>query len=873
MKKVILLLSLVPSLVSGQLSFTFEQGIPPGWVIYPAGEFAADNVNPLSGAMSIHHVYDNNTSGYAQAGFPTTNLRPDLGIVTWRFLVKHSSDPSSSNNWSVFLMADKGPPAMQLPGSVSGFAAGVNLNGYDDTLRIWKVNNGSTKPVLSSRVNWQTQVGTEKYAIIEISREQDGFWEIQVLDEDNNPLGNNSGRDNSLFAPGWCGVFYRYTSTRDRLLWIDDLSLDGIFREDTNPPSVIKTAAAGWRTVDIGLDEPAANSVLDRNNFTLNGKAGSATSVSLIEPDVIRISFSDELINHSSNEILIGILCDGRGNCTSNIKVLFNVDLPDAGDIVISEIMADPTPTVSLPPVEYIELFNNSREQVDAGRMKLIAGSQTYDIPSIILEKNEYIILCDSRDTMFFGAGFRKVPMKSFPSLNDDGKMLAIVDSSGKLIHCVNYSRDWYDDFLKASGGWSLEMVDCNFPFNETNNWRASSSPSGGTPGMKNSVFGINPDKNFEGIFNVFVADSASVLLTFTEPVKTLESVKEKISLTGSGVIEITPADITRENFILTTDSKIRGDKKIYTLVLPADVKDFAGNSPATYTCRFGIPVQPEARSVSFNELLFNPLPGDFDYFELYNNTDMVINLADLQVVSVNTTSGDTSSCYPVSSINRCLLPNELAAFSESPAKVVARYFSADPSRNFVTSPMPSMPDDKGKLVLLNRQLEVVDEVIYDEGMHFPLISNRDGIALEKISPVMSSLNRSAWHSASELSGWGTPGARNSVFNESPASDKIVTLSSSKITPDNDGNDDVLLIRFDTDGIDDVITLEIFDEMGNLVRRLAKTVLVTPGESLVWDGTGDDGKVQRRGIYVLLATITDSRGNSYRVKKVCAIIR
>ncbi len=52
-------------------------------------------------------------------------------------------------------------------------------------------------------------------------------------------------------------------------------------------------------------------------------------------------------------------------------------------------------------------------------------------------------------------------------------------------------------------------------------------------------------------------------------------------------------------------------------------------------------PAQPG--DILFNEILFNPLPGDPDYLELYNTSGKVIDASRLQLVSVNDATGDKS--------------------------------------------------------------------------------------------------------------------------------------------------------------------------------------------------------------------------------------
>ena len=111
------------------------------------------------------------------------------------------------------------------------------------------------------------------------------------------------------------------------------------------------------------------------------------------------------------------------------------------------------------------------------------------------------------------------------------------------------------------------------------------------------------------------------------------------------------------------------------------------------------------------------------------------------------------------------LFPGSFYVVTTDPDKVIGRYITSEAEAIFSTTALPSMPDDRGHLVLLNRELNLIDEVSYNEEMHFPLLADKEGISLEKVRPEISSTEKSSWHSASESSGWGTPGAENSVFS------------------------------------------------------------------------------------------------------------
>jgi hypothetical protein len=183
------------------------------------------------------------------------------------------------------------------------------------------------------------------------------------------------------------------------------------------------------------------------------------------------------------------------------------------------------------------------------------------------------------------------------------------------------------------------------------------------------------------------------------------------------------------------------------------------------------------------------------------------------------------------------------------------------------------MPDDKGHLILYNRRLEKIDEVFYDEDMHYPLLSGSEGISLEKIRVNSLSADRSQWHSASEVSGWGTPGAPNSVLTEEAESTGRVTFSSTRITPDNDGNEDFLVIDLTLAGFGNIISVTVFDETGSFVKKIADNVLGGSKVSIVWDGTADDEKLAETGIYVILITVFDDTGKIRKWEKVCTVIR
>ena len=653
MKKVILLALLMPYPAFGQIIENFESQSLANWTQSTEGYWSADTNSCLSGMFSLHHVYDNPNSGTDRIGISTRDLHPSEELTKWSFLIRYGYDPSSLNNWSVFLMSDKSPAEMSADGLTNGFALGVNLTGSDDSLRLWKVKGTVQTVVVNCHINWQNDIGIADPVKILVERSTDGNWTVTVSRLNDSLIGRSYGTDSELFNPAWFEIIYRYSSTKDQLLWLDDISIDGRFYTGTEPPVITQPEAS-------------------------------------------------------------------------------------AGDIVITEIMADPTPSVSLPGEEYIEITNRTYSPVNLKDWKLSTESQVSLLPETTVAPGGIIIICSGTDTLLFKKYGKVIGLKQFPSLTDEGRILYISDNSGNFIHGVEYSDDWYKDELKSSGGWSLEMIDTDYPFYGGENWKASESRKGGTPGTINSVARSNPDISFHGLFNIFPEDSVTVHVKFQEPVLSFPGSSGKIKIGNLEIQDVYPDDPLFREFNIKLKNPLRRNE-IYSIETGSDLSDFAGNQIQKSNFSFGLPEQVVPGDILFNEVLFNPLPGDPDYLELYNRSENILDASRLGFVSVNDESGDKSDPVQLWEEGRCILPGEYFAITSDPDKISERYYSADRNHLFQRNDLPSMSDDKGHIILYSRELEKIDELVYSDEMHYSLLSEFEGIALEKINPVMKS--------------------------------------------------------------------------------------------------------------------------------------
>ncbi len=871
MKRIFLLALFVPVMAHGQIIEDFESGFDENWIESTAGHWMADSLESLSGRFSLHHVFDNDISGSDCIGIPLNNLHPDEGLIKWEFLIRYGYDPSASNNWAVFLMSDTDPVSLSSEEKSNGIVVGVNLTGYDDTLRIWKIRDGSVSVLVTCPINWQNDIGTDAISLISVARSETGLWSISVKDSDGNLKCQAEDSDPELFKASWFLVNYRYTSTRDRLLWFDDLEIYGVFYKDTIPPEITGCEVMSRQALKIITDEELKYEILYPGNFIPGDIDIYVTDIVRESGNEYMIHFSGDFNNKTNNSLLINDICDKEGNCDHDIQVDYTPVRVEAGDVLFTEIMADPLPEVNLPGEEYLEITNRTQYVFNTRNWIFRNGDKTVSLPSVIIGPGEYIILCSLSDTSLFSNYGKTIGLKPFPALTDNGKLLVLSDSLGNLIHGLEYSSGWYGDKLKEEGGWSLELIDVNYPFFAEGNWEASISTAGGTPGSVNSVSQTNPDNSFYGILNVFPEDSASVNLWVSETVIDLENNTGAITIDNDPVTYVMVVDPLYKQFRIKTAEPFNPGQ-VYLLHLSDRIVDFSGNPIIENEYNYGIPQQAEAGDIVFNELLFNPGTDDPDYIELFNLSDKTIDASRLFLVSINE-SGDTSAIKTVSDEQRCFLPETFYTVTTDKERVINRYFTSNMKCIFNVSSLPSMPDDRGHLILLNRELDLIDEVRYTDEMHYSLLADNEGISLEKIRPRAASSDRTNWHSAAESAGWGTPGKENSVSSRIIQTDDRIALSSGRITPDNDGYEDLLVIDLNLEGLGNIVTVTLFDETGSYVRRIAENMLAGNGASIVWDGIAEDGFLVNTGIYIILIELYNDKGKTKSWKKVCTVIR
>ena len=216
--------------------------------------------------------------------------------------------------------------------------------------------------------------------------------------------------------------------------------------------------------------------------------------------------------------LIVFKLEDKKGNLTDSLKFNFLYYAPGPNDVVFNEIMSDPSPSIGLPEFEYIELYNRSPYPANLGGWTFSTGNKVYLFPPIVIPGGKYLILGYEGTINLYGSDYPFLGLlTSRTSLPNDGAVLLLSDRENILIDWMEYDPSMYDNDYYAGGGWALERVDPDRQCMNRDNWETSKSRMGGSPGQENSVKRDNPDRLPPSLANLYLPDSSTLVIEFSE--------------------------------------------------------------------------------------------------------------------------------------------------------------------------------------------------------------------------------------------------------------------------------------------------------------------------------------------------------------------
>ena len=855
MRTTLLLFLFLPLWVFAQVTDDFSDGdftTNPTWI----GTDTSFTVNANKQLQSSA-----NSAGEAWLSTALRFARNDE--TEWRFWIRENFSPSTNNYAEVWLAADTEDLAR-----ANGYFLRFGAAGSQDAIELYRKEDAAETLICKG---FDATIASAFKVSVKVNRDKDGRWTVQT-DYDN--IGSYSveaeATDDHEISDGYFGFYLKFTASNAKKFYFDDIYV-GPKIIDTEPPGLLSLEVLNANCILLNFSESLSETALDQWHYQLNDEPDTVWFDQ--RPSRVCLGFNEPLPENTNLQLTIIGISDLAGNVMPETTWDFSVYKALENDVVINEIMADPTPVVGLPEWEYLELFNTTALTIDLKDWTLSIGNTNKTFPSVQIEPQGYLILCKDDAVPELSNYGSTCGFSSF-SIANAGAVLRLFSPETTLVSEVSFNDTWYHDPEKKNGGWSLEQIDPFNPCAGTANWSASTDASGGTPGRENAINA--PNEITPSVARVSMVGDDIVLLWFDQQMNRasldnrLNYLVEDLNINPIEAI-CNPVDASSVEVLFDYHFE---EGEVYTLLLNG-MESCSGHPVAPDTkVRFGIPNEVGANEVLINEILFDPISPGVDYLELYNVSQKTFDLSELKigVIKESFPNPADTTLKPITEDSRLFLPQSYLLLSTD-AFTVGRQYDCEIADYVDMESFPSYPNAGAVALLMSRQGVVVDQMAYSEKMHYPLLKETKGVSLERVSWEVPSDQSDNWHSAVEAVHFGTPGYANSMMaaKQDDANENAIRIEPSVFSPDGDGFDDNCLISIKLDHLGNTMNAYLYNVEGQLVRHLVKGELMGRESSFVWNGLDGRGNRVPLGVYVVVAEVFDMEGMVRKYKKAVVV--
>lgn len=783
-----------------------------------------------------------------------------INNAEWSFYIKLQFNPSSNNYLDVYLVSDH----ENLKEHLNGYF--VRIGNTQDEVSLYKQSGdkSTSQKIIDGK---DDRIDTSLVELnIKVTKNHENRWELFVDPSlDKNYISEGTVVDGTHKYSLYFGIKCTFTSTRSKLFFFDDLLITGESNKDTEPPRIDTLLVVSDSTLQINFSENVSpSSASDVRNYLINENIGNPNSIDLPNDSIALLTFQHKFEDKVELQLNVSSVEDRFSNIMDNYTFNFMYRAPyiiGFGDIIITEIMADPTPEVDLPEYEYLEIFNPHHDAFNMNQVKLIVGNDTTTIPDLIIQPNEYIILCQHAAVGQLERYGRAEKVTNWPSLNNRGETIILLNLKDELVFSVHYDDSWYQSIEKDEGGWSLEMIDTDLPCKSRTNWIASSSPTGGTPGKENASKEEIIDLSGPKVAKAISVSDTSVLVYLDEKIEPQEIIIQNITIQPDLELKSVVLHSPTLNSIAIDFKDSILPKTVYELSIK-NLRDCSGNIRKETSSSFVLPELADTLDLIINEILFNPWPGGVDFVEIYNQSEKYIDLNSLQIGNVET--------RPIATDHFIIEPKQFLVLTEDPEILSNHYPALEKNNIFEITDLPPFNDDEGNVILMNENDLTIDFFQYSDEFHSGFLNDTEGVSLERISFEIPTNNPNNWQSAASTAGFATPGKMNSQYLTGFIDSEEVIIEPLVFDPGNNGFRDFTTIkcRFITSG--NMATIKIVDARGRLVKTILSHKSISAEEDFKWEGLDDNGNEVRMGYYIVHLEIYNSTGAKkiYRKKVV-----
>ena len=841
MKKTIYILSLFLinfSFTYSQVTENFSDGeisINPTWS-GDLGSFTVINEQLRSNNQTVSSNYYIST--------PSTLASE----AQWEILINLQFATSGSNYVDVYLASD----VQNLSTPNNGYF--VRVGNTTDEISLYKVSAGDSTKIIDG-VNSAVSSSSNNIIKLKVTRDLSNNWTLKrdLTGTGNSYFTEGSVIDNSFTTSSFFGIYIKQSTASFFLKhFFDDIIIQPIIL-DLEGPSLVSFSLLSPNTVDLLFSEAVNNSSASLlSNYSL---LPATTSITLAEVDatnssLVHLTLSNNLLSSIVYEFTISNIQDEAGNILENSPVTQNYYIAGLFDLLINEIMADPTPIIGLPDAEYVEIYNKTNQNINLKNYTFKHGTTIRTFPDVTVNAGSYSTITAPINSGLFSGNVIALENLSTSALTNTGSQLTISNSLNEVIHQVTYSDQWYADQNKINGGWSLELIDPNNPCAGFSNWVASNSITGGTPSQLNSVNSINPDVVAPKIITVSPLNANTLKVYFSEPILTSSLNSNLIYFVNNSIGNpnnvIIPSLIS-DNITLNFPNNFN-NQTIYNLTMDISLADCAGNTNSNLISPDFSLYSAQFLDVVINEIMADPDPSqglpNGEYLELYNRTPFPINARNWKFKYGSSEKIIDYGTIPANGYALITAPSVVSNYQPFYSILVCGSLS---NSGFLTN--------SGTVLNISDSLgNLVSTVTYSDTWYKDNSKAGGGFSLEQIDANNSCAGIKNW-SASNAQTGGTPGNINSIFSNNP--DNILPKISSVCISGNS-----LKITFSelvkTSTLDNLQIYSVNNSIGNPSSISFSSQVVSNSIDLVFDSLFNNQLVYTLTISAL---ISDCVGN------------
>ena len=491
------------------------------------------------------------------------------------------------------------------------------------------------------------------------------------------------------------------------------------------------------------------------------------------------------------NYFIASVTC-GADNDTSNNYRITTASVLRGGnprnEIVINEIMY--APLTGEP--EWVELYNRSTDPVNLKKFHIADDADTSIIAKsdVILNPGGYCVV--SRDSSIL----KKYPcmgqliVSSFPTLNNDGDKVILLDSLFRVIDSLGYSPAW-----SKTTGASLERIAAESTSTDSSSWRNATTRYRATPGYCNSV---TPKTNDISISSLSVSPrypargdkvlpSAVIYNNGTAAVLNIRAAFSYVNENKSvkPLMDTIIASLPAKDSVLITSSlptSAVNDSLMIHVQASINADEDTSNNYSDVTVKSG----NRTGSIVINEIMFNPRAGYSEWIELYNTTKDTIRLNGWRISDVLTTPTEDT----IKTSAALILPFGYFAISRDTLPV-----QGITNSNYIICRFGTLNNSADGVVLRDSRGSAIDSVFYNSNW-----SARTGKSLERLSASANSCDSLNWLFSYNAQG-GTPGVKNSVDSIQAASPGALAINEIMYEPGGDNAEFIELYNTSSDAL------------------------------------------------------------------------